>query len=206
MTSFEHRGIRPRIDPTAVVAPTAAVVGDVTIGPGTRLGYGAVVTAESGPVALGADVIVMDNAVIRGTSRHPVSVGDRVLVGPHASVSGCTVEDEAFLATGAVVFNGAVVGRGAEVRIGAVVHLRTRLGPGEVVPIGWVAVGDPALIAPPDRHEEIWARQRPLDFPGEVFGVARPPDDEALLAEVAPRYAAALGRWHRGDRPVVHEA
>ncbi|MDY7104928.1 MAG: gamma carbonic anhydrase family protein [Actinomycetota bacterium] len=202
MTEFEHRGVGPRVDATAVVAPTAAVVGDVEIGRGTRIGYGVVITAESGPVRIGADVIVMDNAVLRGTARHPLHLGDRVLVGPLSSLSGCSVADDVFVATGASVFNGAVIGPGAEVRIGGIVHLCTRLEPGAVVPIGWVAVGDPALIAPPDRHDEIWAHQRPLDFPGEVFGVDRPADGEHLLATVAPRYAAALGRWHRDDRPL----
>ena len=65
-------------------------------------------------------------------------------------------------ATGAAIFHGAYLGRGSEVRVHATVHLRTRLEPGAVVPIGWVAVGDPASILPPDRHEEIWAVQAPL--------------------------------------------
>ncbi|MCB2099752.1 MAG: gamma carbonic anhydrase family protein, partial [Rhodobacterales bacterium] len=117
-----HDGIAPTIDPTARVAPTAVVCGDVHIGPNTSIGFGCVLTAESGPIRIGADRVVMDTAVLRGGAGAPLTLGDRVMVGPRAYLSGCTVEDEAFLATGAAVFNQARVGRGAEVRINAVVH------------------------------------------------------------------------------------
>ena len=109
------------------------------------------------------------------------------------------VGDAVFLATGTTVFNGATLGTGAEVRVNGVVHLRTRLEPGAVVPIGWVAVGDPASILAPDRHEEIWALQEPLDFPGEVFGLERGDDPVALQRAMMERYSRGLGR-HRDDR------
>ncbi len=125
-------------------------------------------------------------------------MGDRVLVGPRAYLSGCTVEDEAFLATGTAVFNGARIGRRAEVRVNGTVHLRTVLAQGEVVPIGWVAVGDPARILPPERHDAIWAIQEPLDFPREIFGVERSP---GMMAEIMDRYTRGL-RSHRDDRIV----
>ena len=86
-----------------------------------------------------------------------------------------------------------------EVRINAVVHLLTRLPAGAVVPIGWVAVGDPATILPPDRHDEIWAVQKPLDFPKAVFGVERAGPGETEMPEIARRYTALLAR-HKDDR------
>src|SRR5262249_13954343 len=68
------------------------------------------------------------------------------------------------------------IGRGSEVRVHGTVHLRTRLEPGAMVPIGWVAVGDPARILPPDRHDEIWEVQKPLNFAEWVYGCeGRPP-------------------------------
>ena len=93
---IEHDGKRPKIDPSARIAPTAVLCGDVTIGPGTSVGFGAVLSAESGPIAVGAHCMVMDNAVVRGTRRYPVTIGDRVLIGPQASLSGCTVADDVF--------------------------------------------------------------------------------------------------------------
>ena len=171
-----HQGRTPRIDPSAYVAPTATVCGDVTIGRESRVLFGAVLTAEGGPVELGERCIVMENAVIRGTARHPTRLGDSVLVGPRAYLSGCTVDDNVFLAAGSTVFNGAYVGARAEVGINGVVHLRTRLPADRVVPIGWVAVGDPAVILPPDQHERIWALQEPLDFPRtSLASNGRPP-------------------------------
>lgn len=101
---IEHRGKRPRIHQTAYVAPTAVLCGDVAIGENSRVMFGAVVTAEGGPVAIGAQCIIMENAVLRGTPKHPLTLGDNVLVGPRAYLSGCTVEDCVFLATGSTVF------------------------------------------------------------------------------------------------------
>lgn len=194
---FEHLGASPRIHPEAVVAPTAVISGDVTIGPGSQVLHGAVITAEGGAITLGENVIVMENALIRATSVNPVHIGSHVLVGPMASISGATVADEVFLATGTRVFNGARVGARSEVRINAVVHLRTILAPETVVPIGWIAVGDPAQLLSPDRHEEIWAAQRELDFPGYVFGLDRETPD--LMVQLTERYGRGLSR-HMYDR------
>lgn len=198
---FEHQSRGPHVEPSATVAPTAVLSGDVRVGPGCRILHGAVLTSEGGAVTLGPRCIVMENAVLRGTARHPLAVGEDVLVGPRAYLTGCRVEDQAFLATGATVFNGAVIGARSEVRINGVVHLRTELAPDAVVPIGWVAVGRPAAILPPGAHEEIWARQEPLDFPGEVFGVERAGPSESIMPEVAERYGGYLAR-HDEDRRV----
>ena len=196
---IEHRGRRPRIHPTAYVAPTATISGDVTVGPHTCVLFGAVITAEGGSVSLGERCIVMENAVIRSTGRHDVRIGRNVLVGPRSYLTGCAVEDNAFLATGSTVFSGARIGEGAEVRINGVVHLKTSLAPHTTVPIGWVAVGDPALVRPPKDHDEIWKVQEALNFPEEIFGVQRPAPGESKMPEVADRYTRSLGA-HREDK------
>jgi carbonic anhydrase/acetyltransferase-like protein (isoleucine patch superfamily) len=154
--------------------------------------FGAVLTAEGGPLRLGEQCLVMENAVVRATRHHPTDVGDNVLIGPRAYLTGCTVEDNVFLATGTTIFNGAVIGTRSEVRINGVVHLQTRLQADSTVPIGWVAVGDPAEIHPPGRHEEIWAVQEPLDFPRRVFGIERPAPGETIMPELTLRYGRAL--------------
>jgi len=196
---FEHLGASPRIHPTAVIAPTAVISGDVQIGPECQVLHGAVITAEGGAITLGENVIVMENALIRATAANPVHIGDHVLVGPMASISGATIGDEVFLATGTRVFNGARIGARSEVRINAVVHLRTTLPEECVVPIGWVAVGEPLQVLSPDRHEEIWAAQRELDFPGYVFGLDRETPD--LMVQLTERYGRGLAR-HSDDRRV----
>lgn len=196
---FEHLGAEPRIHPDAVIAATAVISGDVRIGADCQILHGAVITAEGGPITLGDNVIVMENALVRATSTNPVHIADHVLVGPMASVSGAVVEEEVFLATGTRVFNGAHIGARSEVRINGVVHLRTTLPADSTVPIGWVAIGDPVQILSPDRHEEIWAAQRELDFPGYVFGLDRETPD--LMVQLTERYGRSLAR-HAHDRRV----
>ncbi len=199
MPLIEHQGKRPRVAASAYVAPTATLCGDVSIGENSRVLFGAVLTAEGGPVEVGQETVIMENAVIRGSKRHPVRIGHHVLVGPRAYLTGCTVEDDVFLATGATIFNAAHIGAGAEVRINGVVHLRTRLLPGSLVPINWIAVGDPAEILPPGQHDRIWSIQQPLHFPRTVFGLERPPAGVSIMPELTRRYTRALAR-HRDDR------
>jgi carbonic anhydrase/acetyltransferase-like protein (isoleucine patch superfamily) len=150
---IEHEGRRPSIAASAYVAPTAVVCGDVVVGEDARILFGAVLTAEGGPIEVGERCIVMENAVVRGRDGHPTRLGTHTLVGPHAHVNGAVVEDDVFLATGSSVFPGARIGAGSEVRIGAVVHVNTVLAEGSTVPIGWVAAGAPAQLFPPGAHE-----------------------------------------------------
>lgn len=193
---IEHEGQRPQVADSAYVAPTAVVCGDVTVGADCRVLFGAILTAEGGPVVLGKRCIVMENAVLRGRESHPTVLGDHVLVGPHAHLNGARIEDEVFLATGVSVFPGARIGHGSEVRINSVVHVNTQVPDGTTIPISWIAVGDPAELFPPDDHEELWAIQRTLDFPRTVFGMER---HEATMERVSARYAERFGR-HRDDR------
>ncbi len=196
---FEHRGKAPRIHGSAWIAPNAVICGDVTIGAHSRVLFGAVITAEGGPVIVGQYCIIMEAAVVRGTPRHSVQIGDHVLVGPRAYLTGCVVEESVFLATGTAIFNGAQVGQRSEVRVNAVVHLMTRLPPDSLVPIAWIAVGDPAIIRPPQDHEEIWAIQKTLDFPKVVWGLERAPEGGTIMPEITDRYSKALAS-HREDR------
>ncbi|MGH1506455.1 MAG: gamma carbonic anhydrase family protein [Acidimicrobiales bacterium] len=182
----------PSIHPDARVAADATVTGDVSIGAGARVASGARLVAEPGSsISVGACTIVLENAVLRATQRQSLTIGDHCLIGPHAHVVGATIGDEVFVATGASVFHGAILEPGSEVRINAVVHLRSRLEAGVNVPIGWVAVGDPAQLFPPDRHEEIWALQAPLDFPGYVYGVDRGEDHP--MRAITEAMSARLG-------------
>jgi len=155
------------------------------------------VTAENGRVVIGSRVVVMENALVRGRAAHPVSIGDDVLIGPHAHVNGAVIASEVFIATGASLFPGSSVGRGSELRINSVLQVNSRLGEEESVPIGWVAVGDPAEMFSPDRHDEIWAIQRELDFSGTVYGLAKGSTMRDIMAQQAEFFAA-----HRDDRVV----
>ena len=189
---IDHDGVSPEIDSAAWVAPNAVVCGNVTLGPGCRIMYGAQVIAESGSISIGCECIVMENAVLRSSARHPLNIGNNCLIGPNAHVVGCTVEDEVFIATGATVFHSSRLGRGSEVRINGVVHLKSHLAAGETVPIGWVAVGNPAQILPPTEHERIWQIQEPLNFPLTVYGFER---SEATMKKITGQLSRVLGSY-----------
>ncbi len=190
----EHRGERPSVDPSAYVAPTAVLCGHVRVGPDSRVLFGAVLSAEDGSVEIGARCVIMENALVRGRSAHPAKLGDDVLVGPHAHVNGSVVGDGCFLATGTSLFPGSRLGRNVEVRINGVVHVNTVLEDEALVPIGWVAVGNPARVIAPWEHDEIWRIQKALDFPGTVYGLPR----EATARERMERQIEWFGA-HRDD-------
>ena len=196
---IEHLGKSPVVDPTAFVAPNAVVCGDVTVGPGARIMFGVQVIAESGSINVGRECIIMENAVLRSSAAHPLTIGANCLVGPNAHIVGSTIEDEVFLATGSAVFHGSHIGAKAEVRVNGVVHLKTRVAPGATVPIGWVAVGDPAQMFPSSEHEAIWKVQEPLNFPLTVYGFER---SEARMTKITQRLAQALAS-HLGDKVVA---
>jgi carbonic anhydrase/acetyltransferase-like protein (isoleucine patch superfamily) len=198
---FEIGNARPRVDSTSVVAPTAVLSGDVTIGDNVIVSFGATILGDDGPVVIGSGTIVRENVVVRAGSHQPVRIGSNVLIGAHSALYGCTVDDEVFLATGVVLFHGSQIGARAEVRIRGIVHVNSVLPPGAVVPIGWVAVGNPAVVFPPSAHEEIWAIQKTLDFPGTVYGVERLPNGRVDMRLVTERAvtAARRGRWTRLD-------
>lgn len=193
---IEHLGKLPVIDPTAFVAPNAVVCGDVTIGLGVRVMFGAQVIAEGGSITIGRECIVMENAVLRSTAAHPLTIGSNCLIGPNAHVVGSTIGGEVFLATGCAVFHGSRIGTGAEVRINGVVHLKTHVAAGATVPIGWVAVGNPAQMFPASEHEAIWKVQEPLNFPLAVYGFDR---SEASMVKITQRLSDALAS-HFGDK------
>ncbi|GAB2187849.1 gamma carbonic anhydrase family protein [Roseibium sp. LAB1] len=182
----------PLIDADAWIAQDATVAGRVAIGAGSRIMNGARLVAEGGgTIRIGRNCIVLENAVIRATDRHDCEIGDHCLIGPNSHVVGAEIEDEVFIATGAAVFHGARVARGSEIRVNGTVHLRSCLEPGSTVPIGWVAVGDPARILSPDQHEAIWEIQKPLDFPGFVYGVDRDAPD--VMKTITTRLSESLG-------------
>jgi carbonic anhydrase/acetyltransferase-like protein (isoleucine patch superfamily) len=186
----QHRGNVPVVDPSAYVAPTAVLCGDVRVGPRARVLFGAVLSAEDGRVEVGARCVIMENALVRGRAAHPARLGDDVLVGPHAHLNGTVVGDGCFLATGSSLFPGSRLGREVEVRINGVVHVNTALDDGALVPIGWVAVGDPAQVLAPSDHEEIWKVQAGLDFPQTVYGISREASARERMERQAEWFAA----------------
>ena len=195
-----HRQIAPTIHPDAWVAPNAMLSGAVSIGKGSRVMHGAQVIAENSPISIGENCIVLENAVIRGTEGFPVRIGDHCLIGPHAHLAGCTLHHEVFVATGAAIFHGAVLEQGTEVRIHGVVHVGSVLTKDKVVPIHWVAVGNPAQLFPPDQHEAIWEQQQKMHFNRTVYGIEETQGMRAICKVMSTR----LGK-HAENRSIADD-
>jgi len=170
---IRHRGVGPIVDASAFVAPTAVLVGRVSVDPRTRVMYGAVLDSEASKVEVGECAIVCENAVLRATSAGgadlPVVVGDHVFVGPHATLLGCIVEPACYLATGATVLQGATVGSGA-VAVGALVHANAKVPSEFFVPPNTIVVGDPLQVYAPG-DEGLAEAIRSANFAQTAFGV-----------------------------------
>jgi carbonic anhydrase/acetyltransferase-like protein (isoleucine patch superfamily) len=143
-------GRAPRFDASNYIAPTAAVIGDVTLGEGASVWFGASLRGDVHWIEVGAASNVQDNATVhvsRGT--HPCRIGERVTVAHNAVVHGCTIEDDCLIAIGAVVLDGAVIGAGSLVGAGALVT------PNTVVPPRSFVLGAPARVVRALTDEEV---------------------------------------------------
>ncbi len=158
----------PEVAPDAFVAHGATVIGDVKIGGGSSVWYGATLRGDVNVIRVGEFTNIQDGTVVHVTRRtHGTSIGSRCTIGHGAIVHGCTLEDGSYIGMRATVMDGAVVESGAMVAAGALVT------PGKRVPSGELWAGSPA---------------RPMrDLR---------PDEREYIEDAARRYAR-LGRTYR---------
>ena len=123
----------PQLAPTVFVAPSATVVGRVTLDARSSLWYSAVLRAEDAPIVIGEGSNLQDGVVGHTDPDFPLTVGARVSVGHRAVLHGCTIDDDVLVGMGAVVLNGAHVGRGSLIAAGAVVPQGADIPPGSLV-------------------------------------------------------------------------
>lgn len=139
----EYRGKTPRVHPSAFVAPTASIIGDVEIGEESSIWFGTVLRGDMGPIRVGARTSVQDNAVIHVSVGCSTTIGDDVTIGHAAVMEDCVIGDHALIGSNAVVLNGATVGRGSLIGAGSVVAPNAR------IPDGVLAAGAPATVKKP---------------------------------------------------------
>ncbi|MFD8722434.1 gamma carbonic anhydrase family protein [Streptomyces sp. NPDC059629] len=142
-------GREPSIEGDVFVAPTASVIGDVTLRAGASVWYGAVVRGDVEKITVGAQANVQDNATLHADPGFPVSVGERVSIGHNAVVHGATVGDDCLIGMGATVLNGAVIGAGSLVAAQALVPQGMEVPPGSLV------AGVPAKVKRSLSEEEL---------------------------------------------------
>jgi len=128
-TILAFEGKRPAIDPSAWIAPTAALIGDVTIGPHASVWFHCVLRGDTNFIRIGARTNVQDGSILHVNRKtFPCILGDDVTVGHGAIVHACTVENGAFIGMGATILDGAVVEEGGVLAAGALLTAGKRLG------------------------------------------------------------------------------
>lgn len=126
-------GKTPQVDPTAWLAPNATLIGDVWVGPGASIWFGAVLRGDMDRIELGAGSNLQDNVVVHTDTGIPTVIGKNVGVGHLALVHGATVEDGCLIGMGARLLNGSHIGTGAMVAAGALVLEGRSVEPGHIV-------------------------------------------------------------------------
>ena len=137
---IEHQGKRPRIAADVFIAPNATILGDVTIGAGASIWFGAVIRGDSDRITIGAESNVQDGAVLHTDPGIPLTLGRGVTVGHQAMVHGAQVGDYALIGIGAVVLNRAEIGDHCLIGAGALVP------EGKVIPPGSLVLGTPGRV------------------------------------------------------------
>src|SRR3954465_4100346 len=139
-TVIELDGKTPRVAEDAFVAPTAVLIGDVTIHEGASIWFGAVLRGDNSAIVIGEGSNVQDNCVIHCADDLPTIVGANVTVGHMAMLEGCVIGDGSLMGVGRVALQRASGGGNALVAAGAVV------GEGTEIPGGVLAAGVPAKV------------------------------------------------------------
>jgi carbonic anhydrase/acetyltransferase-like protein (isoleucine patch superfamily) len=140
MPVYSFEGMTPSVDPAAFVAPTATIVGDVTIEAGASIWYGAVIRADCAPVIVRAGANVQDCAVLHGSPGTVTDIGAGATVAHLSLIHGAVIGEECLIANGAIVHDGANIGARCLVGAGSVVSA------GMEVPPGMLVIGSPAVI------------------------------------------------------------
>lgn len=148
----------------AFVAETATVRGDVTVGKGSSIFFGAVVRTELVPITIGEDTNIQDNCILHTDAGFPLSVGSGCTIGHGTILHGCTVGDNTLIGMGAIVLNGAKVGSNCLIGAGALVPQNVE------IPDGSLAFGSPAKIKGQlDEVAIAELRQAALDYQKEAI-------------------------------------
>lgn len=140
MAIYELDGRKPDIAESAWVADSAQVMGDVTLGEGASVWFGAIARGDSDRIVVGAGSNIQDGSVLHADEGLPLVVGERVTVGHQVMLHGCTIGDESLIGIGAIVLNGVKIGKHCLVGAGSLVT------EGKEFPDGSMIIGSPAKV------------------------------------------------------------
>ena len=146
-------GTAPDIDTTAWVAPGAHVMGQVTLGAGASVWFGAVLRGDNEAIVVGAGTNIQENSVLHTDWGYPLTIGANCTIGHKAMLHGCTIGDGTLIGMGATILNGAVIGHGCLIGAGSLIT------EGKVIPDGSLVLGAPGRVV---RELDGAARERLL--------------------------------------------
>jgi len=160
MPLYAFEGKSPRIHPTAFIAPTATIVGDVVIGENASVWYNAVVRADFSAIVIGRGANVQDCAVLHVTPVHGVEIGAGATVAHLCLIHGADIGEEALVGNGSTVLDGATIGARAMIGAGSLVT------PGTAIPEGMLALGVPCKVRGPlaGSAAERWVQMNPAAY------------------------------------------
>ena len=138
MSIYQLDSTAPAVHPSAYVADSAEVMGNVHLAANSSVWFGAVLRGDNEPITVGEGSNVQDASVLHSDLGYPLTLGSRVTVGHGVVLHGCTIGDGSLVGIGAVVLNGARIGRHCLVGAGALVT------EGKDWPAGSLIVGSPA--------------------------------------------------------------
>ena len=158
---YEYEGISPTIAADAFVAPTATVIGDVTIEAGASIWYGAVLRGDDGPIVIRANANVQDGSVLHCPPGVATEIGPGATVAHQCIVHGAVLEEEALVGNGSVILDGARIGTRSLVAALSLVQ------PGVSIPPGVLAAGVPAVVKRElaGTPAEMWIKLNPKHYP-----------------------------------------
>ena len=148
MPQYAFKGKSPHVHPTAFVAPTAVLIGDVTLHEDTSVWFGTVLRGDMDRIEIGARSNVQDNTTIHTDEGEPTIVGEDVTIGHNALVHSSVIENNVLIGQASVLVGGCVIGTGSIVGAGAVVREKM------VVPPHSLVVGVPATVVREARSED----------------------------------------------------
>lgn len=144
--------------PSVAIAPSAIVLGDVTLGENVGIWYHATVRGDRAPICIGKGSNIQDNSVVHVDAGYPVTIGENVTVGHGAILHGCTIEDNSLIGMGAILMNGSHIGRNCIIGAGALVTQNM------IIPDNSLVIGNPAKIKRSVTPEEAEGNLRNANF------------------------------------------
>ena len=140
MTLYALDGVRPKVDDTAWVAPTADVMGNVELHAQSSVWFGAVLRGDNEPIIVGKRSNIQDNSVLHTDPGMPLTIGEGVIIGHQVMLHGCTIGDNTLIGIGATVLNGVKIGKNCLIGAHALIT------EGKEIPDNSMVIGSPGKV------------------------------------------------------------